>query len=159
MLHLVECSLTRPFWNAVRNFTTQVLGAPYQQHLAWLIIFNAVRPRRMASVEACAFIRHAVNCFYRDFAMVDTHDRAFTWERTFADAVHSFRNAVLAWAQSIRVFTTLRRHTNRKKRVAEDTLKQFGTLVTFSDQGYTFALTPAFKQAIARAEAAAKAKS
>ena len=55
--------------------------------------------------------------------------------------------------------TTLRRHTNRKKRVAEDTLKQFGTLVTFSDQGYTFALTPAFKQAIARAEAAAKAKS
>ena len=72
--------------------------------------------------------------------------------------MHSFRSAVLAWAQSIRVFTTLRRHTNRKKRVAEDTLKKFTTLVTFSDEGYTFALTPAFKQAIARAEAAVQAR-
>ena len=158
MLHLITCRLTRPYWHAVRAFCETVLGVPHQQFLERLIIFNTVRPQEMASVEACAFIRHAVNCFYRDFAMVDTHDRAFMWERTFANTMHNFRSAVLAWAQSIRVFTTLRQHTNRKKRVAEDTLKKFTTLVTFSDEGYTFALTPAFKQAIARAEAAVKAR-
>lgn len=58
----------------------------------------------------------------------------------------------------IRIFTTLRRYTSRKKRVAEDTLKKFKTLVTFSDEGYTFALTPAFRQAIARAEAVVAAR-
>ena len=130
---------------------------PYQQHLDRLIIFNVVRPNVMASTEACAFIRHAVNCFYRDFAMVDTHDRYFMWERTFADAVHSFRNAVLAWAQSIRIFTTHRRYTSQKKQVSQNTLTQFSKLVTFSDEGYTFKLTPAFQHAITQADAAATA--
>ena len=90
--------------------------------------------------------------------MVDTHDHAFTWERTFEDAMHSYRSAVLAWAQSIRVFTAIRRYTNQKKRVLADTLRKFEKLVTFSDEGTTFALTAAFKSAIAQAESAAAAK-
>ena len=123
-----------------------------------LIIFNT-SSGKLVSTEARAFIRHAVNCFYRDFAMVDTHDRAFTWELTFADALHSFRRAVLAWAQTIRVFTTIRRHTSQKKQVPAETLRKFEKLVIFSDMGYTFTLTPAFTHAIAQAEAAAAAKS
>jgi hypothetical protein len=72
--------------------------------------------------------------------------------------MHSFRSAVFAWAQSIRVFTTVRRHTSQKKKVPSATLTQFDKLVTFSDHGYTFALTPAFQNAISRADAAAAAK-
>ena len=157
MLHLIMCIHTRPLWNAVRSFVQVVLGMPYQQYLDRLIIFNEVRPNTLASTEACAFIRHAVNRFYRDFAMVDTHDHHFEWERTFADAMHSFRDAVLAWAQSIRIFTTHRRYTNRKKRVSQNTLTQFSKLVTFSDEGYTFTLTPAFQHAITQADTTAAA--
>ena len=90
--------------------------------------------------------------------MVDTHDRKLIWERTFADTMHSYRSAVLAWAHSIRTFTATRKHTNQKKRVPEETLKEFSKLVTFSDHGLTFTLTPAFTNAIARAEIAAAAK-
>ena len=157
MLHLITCMYTRPFWNAVRAFVTNVLGEPHARRIDHLIIFNTISGA-MISTDACAFIRHAVNCFYRDFAMVDTHDRAFTWELTFADAMHSFRSAVFAWAQSIRVFTTIRRHTNQKKQVPSATLQQFYKLVTFTDHGYTFALTPTFRHAIAAAERAAAAK-
>ena len=144
-------------WSFLLTFVTNVLGERHEQYLDRLIVFNTIRGE-VASTDACAFIRHAVNCFYRDFAMVDTHDRAFTWELTFADAMHSFRSAVFAWAQSIRVFTTVRRHTSQKKKVPSATLTQFDKLVTFSDHGYTFALTPAFQHAITRADAAAAAK-
>ena len=133
-----------------------MLGERHEQYLDRLIIFNTIR-NEMASTEACAFIRHAVNRFYRDFAMVDTHDRYFMWERTFAEAMYSFRSAVLAWAQSIRVFTANRRYTNQKRQVSQDTLTQFNKLVTFSDEGCTFTLTPAFQHAITQAEAAAAA--
>ena len=102
-----------------------MLGAPDEKYLDRLFIFNTPRGK-LISTDACAFIRHAVNCFYRDFAMVDTHDRAFVWERTFEDAMRSYRNAVLAWAQSIRVFTAIRRYTNQKKQVDSRTFKMYG---------------------------------
>ena len=156
MLHLITCRYTRPLWVAVANFTHTVLGIERVLHMDSFIIFNTIRGE-MISTEACAFVRHAVNRFYRDFAMVDTHDRYFLWERTFADSMHSFRNAVLAWAQSIRIFTANRRYTKQKKQVSQDTLTQFNKLVTFSDEGLTFTLTPAFQHAITQAEAAATA--
>jgi hypothetical protein len=83
---------------------------------------------------------------------------AVTWERTFMDAMHSYRRAVLAWAQSIRVFTTVRQYTNQKKRVPTDTLEKFNKLVTFSDHGTAFTLTPGFKREIVKAEQAAAHK-
>jgi hypothetical protein len=142
MLHMILCRRTRPYWNAVRTFTTSILGAPHEQFLDRLVIFNTIQ-HQMASTEACAFIRHAVNRFYRDFAMVDTHDKKFTWQRTFADAMRSFRSAVFTWAQTIRIFTAVRRYSNKKKRnVPLDTLNRFNTLVTFSDAGLSFKLRP-----------------
>ena len=142
----------------MRTFVTSVLGAPHEQFLDRLIIFNTIQ-HQMASTEACAFIRHAVNCFYRDFTMVDTHDKTFTWQLTFADTVHSFRNAVYTWAETIRIFTAVRRYSNKKKKkVPLDTLTRFNKLVTFSDAGLYFRLTPQFQQAIARADADAAAR-
>ena len=160
MLHMITCQHTRPYWYAVKAFVKDILGAPDERFMERLIIFNIARGA-MVSAEACAFIRHAVNCFYRDFAMVDTHDKRFTWQRTFADAMHSFRSAVFAWAQTIRIFTVLRRYSNKKKKnVPLDTLNSFNTLVTFSDAGLSFKLTPQFQQAITRAhtDAAAQTK-
>ena len=96
---------------------------------------------------------------YRDFAMVDTHDKKFTWQITFADAMHSFRSAVFAWAQTIRTFTATRKYSGKKKKqVPRDTLERFDKLVTFSGGGLTFGLTPQFKQAITHADAAAAAR-
>ena len=154
---MILCMQTKPYWNAVRTFVTSVLGATHERYFERLIIFNTSRGE-MVSTEACAFIRHAVNCFYRDFAMVDTHDKKFTWQITFADAMHSFRGAVFTWAQTIRVFTATRKYSGKKKKqVPRDTLERFDKLVTFSGGGLTFGLTPQFKQAITHADAAAAA--
>ena len=109
-----------------------------------------------SSCQACAFVRHAFNAFYRDFAMVDTHGRNFVWERTFNRAMINFRNAVLAWAESIKIFTTWRRYTTQKQQVSQDTLTAFPTLVEFTDIGFTYNLTNNFKKAIDDAEEAAK---
>ena len=66
----------------------------------------------------------------------------------------TFHRAVLRWATSIRIFHTWRQHTSRKKNVAQATLHQFPTLITFNDK-YTFTLTADFRAAINNAKAAA----
>ena len=148
---------TRPYWNAVTNFLTTVLGTPRALNLERLVVFNVIRDQ-LVSVESCAFIRHAVNHFYRDFAMVDTHAKAWKWEVTFNRAMKGYRDAVYAWAQEIKVFSTNRMYTAQKKKlVPRDTLQQFHTLVQFQDSGLTFRLTPAFLRAIQCAADAAEA--
>ena len=73
--------------------------------------------------------------------------------------MHSFRSAVFAWAQTVSIFTAVRRYSNKKKKnVPLDTLNRFNTLVTFSDAGLSFKLTPQFQQAITRADADAAAQ-
>ena len=142
----------------MKAFLKDVLETPNEQYMARLIICNIARGE-VVSTEACAFIRHAVNCFYRDFAMVDTHDKKFTWQLTFADAMHSFRSAVFTWAQTIRIFTAARRYSGKKKKqVPLETLQRFDKLVTFSKGGLSFGLTPQFQQAITSANAAAAAR-
>ena len=155
MLHLVQCRYTKAYWNAVVRFLQTVLGLPGVQKIECLIIFNEIRGK-IVPTEACAFIRHAFNAFYRDFAMVDTHGKSFIWQRSFNRAMISFRNAVLAWAESIKIFTTRRMYTKLKQQVPQETLKQFPKLVTFEDRGFTYNLTSDFKKAIDDAEAAAK---
>ncbi len=158
VIHLIRCMNTRPFWNAVVNFLTITLGTPRALNMERLLIFNVIRDQPV-SVESRAFIRHAVNHFYRDFAMVDTHAKIWTWEVTFNRAMQGYRDAVLTWAQELKVFSTNRMYTAQKKQVARDTLQQFETLIHFQDSGFTFRLTPAFLQAIKNAEDAAEAGS
>ena len=88
--------------------------------------------------------------------MVDTHNKSFIWQRTFNRAIISFRDAVLAWAESIRIFTSWRRYTTQKQQVSRDTLTAFPALVEFTDIGFTYSLTKDFKKAIDDAEEAAK---
>ena len=51
-----------------------------------IVVYTAVGSRNtqntaigaeVVSTAVCAFIRHAFEHFYRDFAMVDTHGKAF----------------------------------------------------------------------------------
>ena len=86
--------------------------------------------------------------------MVDTHNKRFNWKKTFEQAMTTYHRAVLRWATSIRIFHTWRQHTSRKKNVAQATLLQFPTLITFNDN-YTFTLTADFRAAITNAKTAA----
>ena len=156
MLHLVQCRYAKPYWNAVINFIRQVLNLDPGRRIDRLIIFNLGRDNEVVKPEACAFIRHAFGHFYRDFAMVDTHDKAFQWKKTFHDTLLGFRSAVLAWAQTIRIFTANRMYAaQKKKQVPQDTLKMFPTLVEFEDRGLAFTLTQPFTNAIDSARTAA----
>ena len=153
MLHLVRCMETRPYWNAVKHFVETVLEMQNVRRTDLLIIFNLKSfTEPVISTEACAFIRHAFNTFYRDFALVDTHDAKFTWQTTFCHTMRNFRNAVLAYGESIKSFLANRAYTEQKKRVPEDALTRFKTLITFTGQGTSFALTAAFQAAIDAAE-------
>ena len=72
MLHLIQCQKTKQLWAAVLIFCRDVLKAPdMTTSIERAIIFNQANPRDMLPAAACAFIRHAFNCFYHDFANVD----------------------------------------------------------------------------------------
>ena len=135
------------------TFLYHVLKVPTEIYVAKLIILNVSRGK-LINTEARAFIRHAFNAFYRDFAMVDTHNKPFNWKKTFKHAMTTYRQAILRWATSIRIFRAWRQHTSRKKHVAQTTLHQFPTLATFDDN-YNFTLTANFRATIDDAQTAA----
>ena len=147
MLHLVQCKYTRMYWNMVKTFLETVLSVNNITRLDKLIIFNTIQ-NELVPTEACAFIRHAFNHFYRDFAMVDTHDKAFVWQNTLNRTMQGFRNAVLAYGESIKSFLANRTHTAQKKQVPDEALTIFSKLITFQGGGRQYNLTPAFQDAI-----------
>ena len=153
----ISIVLCKQYWSAVVRFLRTVLGLPDIRRIDHLIIFNAIGGK-VIPTEACAFVRHAFNAFYRDFAMVDTHNKVFVWEQTFNKTMINFRNAVLAWAESIKIFTTRRMYTKLKQQVPKETLTQFPKLITFADRGFAYSLTDNFKKAIDDAEEAAKTR-
>ena len=67
-------------------------------------------------------------------------------------ALRNLEHAVRRYGQSVRLFTTWRQHTSRKRHVPEETLTQFKHLITFQPGGKSFQLTPAFQQALLDAE-------
>ena len=135
------------------TFLYHVLKVPKEFYIPKLIILNISRGK-LISTEARAFIRHAFNAFNRDFAMVDTHKNPFNWNKTFKHAMTTYRQAILRWATSIRIFRAWRQNTSRTKHVPMETLRQFLTLVTFNNN-YAFTLTANFRAAISYAESTA----
>lgn len=143
MVHVVECCQLRPYWGMVIKFLKEVLGESPDNKNVHAIIFNMSRmaQKKMMSVEARAFVRHAFDTFWRDFALVDTNNKAFIPEYTFRRTMENFRNAVLAYGQSIKQFRTQRQYTDRKKHVPEATLRQFPALIKIDPSSYNFVLT------------------
>ena len=80
--------------------------------------------------------------------MVDTRDKKFVWQRTINRTMKGFRNAVLAYGESIKSFLANRTHTAQKKDVPDEALTCFGELITFTSKGRQYNLTPAFQDAI-----------
>jgi isocitrate dehydrogenase kinase/phosphatase len=97
-------------------------------------------------------------CLRVAIALVDTLGAKFVWQYTFERAIHGFRNAVLAYGQSIKAFIANRTFTNQKKKVPEFAVTRFGKLVEFHEDGKAFNPTSAFDTAIKEAEEAADEK-
>ena len=153
MLHIVRCRYTRPYWSAVCDFLEGVLEIKdTKRKMDRLIIFNTIA-NKMINEEARAFVRHAFHHFYRDFAMVDTHDKPFIWQRTFDCTMQGFKRAVLAYAQTIKTFHANRLNTGLPSSPPEETLKRFTKLVSFDAKGASFRLTSTF---VSATEAATK---
>ena len=94
MIHLVQCRYTKAYWIAVMTFVYKILKVPHEHFIQTLIILNISRGT-LINTEARAFTRHAFNAFYRDIAMVDTHNKRFNWKKTFKQAMTTYHRAVL----------------------------------------------------------------
>ena len=79
IFHLFQCSQTKPLWNACLNFCQEVLGCERPIRVPEAIIFGLqnVSKQKMFGTTAPAFLRHAYECFYHDFANVDLQGSAF----------------------------------------------------------------------------------
>ena len=65
----------------------------------------------MLPETACAFIRHAFNIFYHDFANVEK-GHIFIWQKVYYRALKSFRRAAMRYAAKIRLQHTHRIYTD-----------------------------------------------
>jgi len=119
------------------------------------IIFNEWRKDQLGPLDACAFVRHAVNVFYHDFTLVETNGRAFIPVYTFKRAVLNFRSAVLRYGQTLKEFKANREFSTLTDRVPEEALNKFSKLISFDPGTHHFWLTDKFKKAVADAEKAA----
>ena len=87
MLHLVKCRHTKPLWNKCLLFCRDTLDAPdMTRRVERAIIFNQEKEDKMLPEAACAFIRHAFNIFYHDFANVEK-GHIFVWQKVYYRAL------------------------------------------------------------------------
>ena len=112
ILHLFQCMSTAPLWRACITFCESVIGITRPSNIREAIIFGIDDRRELLHEAARAFLRHAYNCFYHDFANVDLKDATFHWQFTFNAAIKSFRDAVLRCARRIQLLCNTRLHTN-----------------------------------------------
>ena len=156
--HLCECRVSRRYWDAVFSFIRTVLGAPTPQRRTEAIVLNRWSANTIGPVEACAFIRHAFGVLYCALSAVDLKNRRFVWEFAFERLMLAFQNAVLRYGQRILRFHNSRHYSGAQDTVPLEVCTQFKSLLSIdgSNGGSThqFALTPAFKQAIAAAQSA-----
>ena len=157
MLHLVECMHCKPLWKKCLTFCRDTLEAPNpnsQYHR--FIIFNQENYDTMLPEAACAFIRHAFNIFYHDFANVEK-GFMFIWQRVYYRALTSFRSAVRRYSGKIRLQHTHRLHTSLTEVVSEDNRKKFTSVVSIDQQGNS-TLSTSFTAAIDQAYSDLKAE-
>ena len=129
------------------NFCVNVLDIQRPPDIGTAIIFGMATRDSLLPEAACAFLRHAYNQFYHDFANVDIKDAAFHWPLTFRDALHSFRNAVLLYAMKIKVLFNTRYYSTLEGIVPREARERFPSLVDIDIEG-NFVLTTPFQQAI-----------
>ena len=144
MLHLIQCRRTKQLWLAVLAFCHDVLGAPdmRRHQVERAIIFNQANPKDMLPTAPCAFIRHAFNCFYHDFANVDK-GYTFTWQRVYYDSLISFRSAVLRHGERMRRLHAHRAYTSLPGTVSQEDREKYECVIHIVQDG-TSTLNPNF---------------
>ena len=159
MLHLVKCRHTRPLWNKCLRFCHEILGAPTDTvtGVERAIIFNQDKKKDMLPEAACAFIRHAFNAFYHDFANVEK-GHIFIWQKVYYRALTSFRRAATRYAGKIRLQHTHRIYTDLTAEVSEESRKKLEQIIEIDTTGVS-GLMPDFKDTITAALTSLKAVS
>ena len=152
MYHLVKCRYANTYWDRVFQFIKKVIGDPDPDFRDRAIILNMWTRTEMGSEAACAFIRHAYGCYYRDIALVDTLDKPFVPVLTFNRAVTNFANAVRRYGQNIKRFHARRKYTKKQSELPREAIEKFNTLLTIRPSDYNFDLTPQLKHAIKAAD-------
>ena len=159
MLHLVKCCHTKPLWKKCLKFCHEVLEAPDMvDKLERAIIFNQDQKKDTLQEAACAFIRHAFNAFYHDFANVEKGQHIFVWQKVYYRALASFRRAATRYAGEIRLQHTHRIYTDLTAEVSEECRKKFEQIIDIDTTGVS-GLMPDFKDAITAALTSLKAVS
>ena len=111
----------------------------------------------MLPETTCAFIRHAFNLFYDDFANVGK-GHIFIWKKVYYRALTSFRRAAMRYAGKIRLQHTHRIYTDLTAEVSEESRKKFEQIIEIDTTGVS-GLMPDFKDAITAALTCLKAVS
>ena len=152
MLHLGHCKEIKPFWDKVIKFIQDLLDLPPPHKREYTIIFNLWERKTLANETARAILRHAFHNMWAAFTNVHENQSPFEPATIFATTLRDIRAATLAYAFSINLFHTRRRHSVHKKRgVTEESLGRFASLVKITRTN-GFSLTPFFQSAIKAAD-------
>jgi len=158
MLHLITCHRTKPFWKACLKFTTRILQAPAPHNAHLAIAFGQWNHPQSADPlgpeDARAFLRHAFNHFYHDFANVDLKNSTFVWQETYLAALYSFREAAQRRGQSFKMLYANRKNTDLPSSPPQEELDAFPNVLSCR-QGGEFQINPAIDAEIQKAKAAA----
>ena len=153
IMHLFKCRRTMPLWAKCIDFCETVLGYDRPRHVPEAIIFGLQNKAKgtLYGEDALAFLRHAYGQFYHDFANVDLKDASFHVPLTFANALKSFRSAVLRYGMEHRNLWKTRYMTNLVDTAPEASRERFSKLISIDIEG-VFVLEDKFTAAVAEAE-------
>ena len=152
ILNLFACQSTAPLWNKCMQFCHKMFGTQVYPDIRNAIIFNVSHNRKdMLQVPACAFLRHAYNCFYHDFSNVDVKDAEFHWQITYCDAVESFRNAVLRYGRRLKILYNARKYSTLQGKAPKEAREKYPQLIAIDDCSNA-SLTGEFTRDIAEAQ-------
>ena len=135
MLHMIECPTARPFFTECLAITRRVLGAPTRQFWQAAVIFGMQSNRKLLPEAARAFLRHALNVYYRDVTARATRGSTMHWTATIRDALLSLKKAVLRFAEGFRLLHTHRTHTALTAVAPDADRNRFPALVAVKENG------------------------
>ena len=161
MQHLVECQDATPYWKACITFTNNILKAPRPNDPRLAITFGQWRrsddPNPLGPEDARAFLRHAFNHFYHDFANVEMKKIPFVWQSAYLRTLLSFREAIRRRGHSFAVLYANRIHTQLPTAPPVEERELLPNCMKCSPDG-TFTVNPAIDAETERAKAAVNAR-
>jgi hypothetical protein len=150
-LHMIECPLAAPYWRAVSTFCTSVLKSPIPTTGKRALIFGLRDRKTLLQTEVRAFLRHAIRSYYSDMTAVHKNGVLFNYRQTLVRALHSFRNALLRYAHTMKRLFHQRRFTDLEGITPTQARERFNVLIAIQING-DCTLTGAFTQAVTAAE-------